>query len=53
MEQFKTIVNTSENINPVVKAEFTMDCKVIYGFDFHLVNVSMFALVFCRRVEIN
>ena len=36
MEQFKTFVNTSENINPVVKVEFTMDCKVIYGFDLSL-----------------
>ena len=35
MEQFKTYVDTSENINQVVYVEFTMNCKVIYGFDFH------------------
>ena len=36
MEQLKTFVNTYENINPDFKVEFTMDCKVIYGFDLSL-----------------
>ena len=35
MEYFKTFVNTSENINPVVSVEFT---KLIYGFDLSLVK---------------
>ncbi len=42
MEKLKTFVNTSKNINQVVQDEFTMDCKVICGFDFSLVNVSLF-----------
>ena len=36
MEQFKTFVNTSENINPIFKVEFPLDCKVIYEFDLSL-----------------
>ena len=35
----ETFVNTSENINPVVKVEFTMNCKVIYGFDLSLSKI--------------
>ena len=27
------IYNTSENIYPIAQVEFTMDCKVICGFD--------------------
>ena len=36
MEKIKTFVNTSENINPGFKGEFTTDCKVNYGFDLQL-----------------
>ena len=38
MEQFKTFVNTSENINPIVYVKFNMDYKVICGFDLSLVK---------------
>ena len=49
----ETFVNTSENINPVVKVEFTMNCKVIYGFD---LSLSKYFTVYCsfyQRVQIN
>ena len=36
MELFKAFVNTSENINPVVLSRITMDCKVIFGFNYSL-----------------
>ena len=38
MKWFKTFVNTSENMNPVFKVEFTMNSKVIWGFDISLVK---------------
>ena len=36
MYKVKTLGNTSENINPVVLSRITMDCKVIFGFNYSL-----------------
>ena len=45
-------MNTSEKFNPVFTMEFTMDFKVIYGFDLSLCKTFHYFDFFCQGREV-